>query len=424
MAATKSKRLFSNYQVFVIAILSFLQFTVIFDFMVLSPLGVFLMDELSISPKQFGLVVSAYAFSAGISGLLAAGFADKFDRKKFLLFFYIGFMIGTLLCAIAPNYHYLLIARIVSGVFGGVIGSVSFSIITDLFPLNVRGRVMGFVMMAFSASRVLGIPVGLVLTNKYGWHASFWLIATIGSIAGIIIALFLKPITEHLRVEHKVNPIKHLVQVVSKKRHIRTFLATTFLSTGGFMMMPFGSTFSIHNLGVKEDQLPFLFGITGVFTFIFGPILGKISDTLGKFRVFVAGSILTILIVSIYTHFGVTPFWIVVLISIIMFIGISSRTISAQALITGIPDLRDRGAFMSVNSSVQQFSGGIASALAGLIVVQHNNTGPLEHYDILGYVVIASMLITIAMMYNVNNMVMKASGTDQVSITKGDVSTE
>jgi predicted MFS family arabinose efflux permease len=158
---TKPKEAFSPYQVFIIAILSILQFTVVLDFMVLSPLGAQLMTELAISTSQFSLVVSAYAISAGISGLLAAGFADKFDRKKILLFFYTGFIVGTALCGIAPDYNFLLIARIVTGIFGGVISSISFAIITDLFKLEVRGRVMGFVQMAFASSQVMGIPVGL-----------------------------------------------------------------------------------------------------------------------------------------------------------------------------------------------------------------------------------------------------------------------
>jgi predicted MFS family arabinose efflux permease len=162
------ERLFTQYQVFMIAILAILQFTIILDFMVLSPLGAILLEKLSITTSQFGLVVSAYAFSAGASGFLAAGFADKYDRKKILMFFYVGFIIGTVLCAIAPNYELLLAARIVTGIFGGVIGSISQAIISDLFKLEVRGRVMGFVQMAFAASQVLGLPIGLLLANSLG----------------------------------------------------------------------------------------------------------------------------------------------------------------------------------------------------------------------------------------------------------------
>src|SRR5207237_1825110 len=157
---------FTGYQIFLIAIIAILQFSVIVDFMVISPLGVILMKTLSITPQKFGLVVSAYAFSAGASGLLAAGFADKFDRKKLLLFFYVGFVLGTLLCGLATSFQFLLIARMVTGIFGGVIGSVSFAIITDLFPMQVRGRVMGVLQTVCAASQILGLTVGWELATR------------------------------------------------------------------------------------------------------------------------------------------------------------------------------------------------------------------------------------------------------------------
>src|SRR6478736_4140570 len=240
------EKIFSGYQVFVIAILSILQFCIILDFMVLSPLGAILMPELKITTAQFGWVVSAYAFSAGASGLLAAGFADKFDRKKMLLFFYTGFLIGTVLCALAPDYPLLLAARIVTGIFGGVIGSVSFAIITDLFKMEVRGRVMGFVQMAFAASQVLGLPIGLLLANRFGWHAPFWMIAIFGILVGVIIVIYMQPITGHLKIQSERNALQHLVKTISHSVYLKAFLATTLLATGGFMLMPFGSAFSIH----------------------------------------------------------------------------------------------------------------------------------------------------------------------------------
>jgi predicted MFS family arabinose efflux permease len=115
---------FSRYQSGLVALLAFVQFTIILDFIIMSPLGAILMPAMNITAGQFGVAVSAYAFSAGISGVLSAGFADRFDRKRLLLFFYIGFTAGTALCAAAPNYHVLLLGRIVTGLFGGVIGSV------------------------------------------------------------------------------------------------------------------------------------------------------------------------------------------------------------------------------------------------------------------------------------------------------------
>jgi predicted MFS family arabinose efflux permease len=398
------EKTFSRYQVFVIAILAILQFTVILDFMVLSPLGALLMEQLQITTSQFGLVVSAYAFSAGASGLLAAGFADKFDRKKLLLFFYAGFIVGTLLCGIAPDYRFLLIARVVTGLFGGVLSSISYAIIADLFALELRGRVMGFVQMAFAASQVLGIPIGLVLANHYGWHASFLLIVGVSLVVGVLIVRYLKPLTAHLHQGAPVNAFRHLTGTLAQPRYLLAFATTTLLATGAFLLMPFGSAFAVYNLGLTQQDLPLLFGITGVFSIGFGPLIGKLSDRIGKYRMFLIGSVFTSGLVVFYNNLGVTPFWVVVALNVAIFAGVSARMIPASALMTAIPRLQDRGAFMSINSSVQQVSGGIGSAVAGLIVIQQGNQ-PIEHYNTLGYVFAGAMGIVVVLMYFVNRMV-------------------
>jgi len=400
------QKLFSPYQAFVIAILTILQFSITLDFMVLSPLGAFLIRDWHIHPAQFGLVVSAYAWSAGISGLLSAGFADRFDRKKYLLFFYTGFLMGTLLCAIAPDYNFLLFARIITGIFGGVIGSISFAIISDLFKWEVRGRVMGFVQMAFAASQVLGLPIGLLLADRFGWHSSFWMIVAVGFVVGLVIIVYLRPIKDHLKIKSdQRHPFHHLIKTISQPQYLRAFMAMTLLATGGFMLMPFGSTFSNLNLGIQLRQLWILYGITGGFTIILGPLIGKISDKIGKFQIFVYGTIISSVIVVIYTHLGITPLWIIILLTAVLFAGITARMISSSALMTAVPEPQDRGAFMSINASVQQMAGGVAAWVAGLIVVQLDNNSPLQHYDILGYVVIASMVITVIMMYFLNRYV-------------------
>jgi predicted MFS family arabinose efflux permease len=405
---------FSKYQVFIISVLAITQFTVVLDFMVLSPLGAQLLDELSITPKQFGWVVSAYAFSAGASGLLAAGFADRFDRKKILLFFYSGFIIGTLLCGLAPTYHLLLMARIVTGIFGGVIASISFAIITDLFAMQVRGRVMGFVQMAFAASQVLGIPIGLYLASHIDWHAPFIMIVGLSTVVAVCIFIYMKPVTEHLKLANERNAVQHLFKTISTPVYLRAFAATTLLATGGFMLMPFSSAFSTYNLKIPLERLPLLYGVTGICSIVFGPLTGRISDKIGKYKMFCIGSILSMIMVAIYTNLGATPFWWVVALNIILFIGISSRMISASALMTAVPQAQDRGAFMSVNSSVQQISGGIASAVAGLIVAQ-TTSGSLAHYDVLGYVVIGAMLVTMLLLYFIHKYV--TSKKDSINVT-------
>lgn len=412
--STPSKPVFTRYQIFVIAILTILQFTIILDFMVLSPLGAILLKTLSISTAQFGLVVSSYAFSAGASGLLAAGFADKFDRKKLLLFFYTGFIIGTFLCGIATTYNFLLLARIFTGIFGGVIGSISFAIITDLFAIEVRGRVMGFVQMAFASSQVLGIPLGLYLATLFDWHAPFLLIVGVSLIIGVLIIFYLKPITAHLKLQKEGNAFQHLGTIIGRSDYLKAFAATTLLATGGFMLMPFGSAFSVHNLGIDLEKLPLLYMATGICTMIASPFMGKLSDKIGKYTLFCIGSLVASAAVVVYCNLSITPLWIVILINVVMMIGITSRMIAASALMTAVPDAKDRGAFMGINSSVQQVSGGLAAMLAGWIVSE-TPSGTLNNYDLLGYVVVAAILVTIALMFYIHNYV--KNKTSQSAIT-------
>jgi len=402
------KSTFTRYEAFVIALLAVLQFTIILDFMVLSPLSAILLPELKITTAQFGMVVSAYAWSAGASGLFAAGFADRFDRKKLLLFFYTGFLIGTLLCGIAPTYQFLLGARIVTGIFGGVIGAIVFAIVTDLFALEVRGRVMGFLQMAFAGAQVLGLPIGLYLANHIGWHSPFLMIVGTGVLVGIVIVIYLRPVNEHLHHNNGRNPVVHLLKTVAHPRYARAFAATTLLATGGFMLMPFGSAFAVNNLGISVGDLPMLYLITGIFSMITSPLVGKLADSLGKYVVFCIASSIMMIVVSIYCNFGITPLWMVIAFSVVMFINVSARIVSSSALISGVPAPMDRGAFMSVNSAVQMVSGGIASLVAGMIVYQ-TDSGMLVNYNILGYVVAGATGITMILMYFINQMVRQQS---------------
>jgi len=397
---------FTGYQKFVVAVLAFLQFTIVLDFMILSPLGAILLQELSIGTRQFGLVVSAYAFSAGVAGILAAGFADRFDRKRLLMFFYAGFLVGTLLCGLAPNYHLLLAARIFTGLFGGVIGSISFAIIADLFPLHMRGRVMGTVQSSFAASQVMGIPVGLFLANRFGWHSPFLMIAGLGACVGVLLALKLKPLVGHLEVATHRHPLRHLLRTATNSRYLVGFSATMLLATGGFMLMPFGSAFSVHNLGISLERLPMVYMATGLTAMAAGPLLGRLSDRFGKYRMLCISTIACCAIVVAYTQLGTTPIGWVIAINCAMFVAISGRMVSAMAMTSAIPAMTDRGAYMSVNSSMQQFAGGIASWMAGVIVVQ-TTSGRIERYDVLGWVVAGAMILTMVLMYNVNTMIHK-----------------
>jgi len=414
--AEPAKSVLSRYQKGVLALLAFLQFTLILDFMIISPLGAMLMPTLGITPAQFGLVVSVYAFSAGASGLLAAGFADRYDRKKLLLLFYCGFVAGTLLCGLAHSYGFLLFARMITGVFAGVIGSTIFAIITDLFAFQLRGRVMGIIQTAFAASSVAGIPMGLYLSNRWGWNAPFLLIVAISMLVGVVMIRFLRPIDAHLKLQQDRTPLRHFIHTLSTPRYLQGFATTALLSTGGFLLMPYMSAFSVHNLGISLQRLPLVYMITGVSSIIAGPLIGRASDAIGKYRVFCLGCVATIIMVIIYTHLGVTPISLVILVNCLLFVGVTSRMISASALISAIPQPADRGSYMSISSSIQQISGGIAAVIGGLIVTE-SSSGALQHFDTVGYMLVATTLITLAMMYFISRRVASAMTLSSVVAT-------
>lgn len=398
---------FTPYQKFVIALLALLNFSIILDFMILSPLGDTLMKSLSMTPKQFGTVVSAYAISAFASGILASGFADKYDRKKLLLFFYTGFVIGTLFCGLAYSYETLLAARIVTGIFGGVIGSISMAIMTDIFSIQERGRVMGYVQMAFAGSQILGIPIGLFLANKFNWHATFYMVVGLTVVVGLMVVFKLKPLTDHLKLQTTKNPLLHLWNTIKKKDYRTGFLATALLSMGGFMLMPFTTAFLVNNVKIAQSQIPLIFLFTGISSMIIMPIIGKISDKIDKFKLFTFGSLLAIAMIVIYTNLTPSPVWLVIIINMVLFMGIMSRMVPATTLNSAVPDMADRGAYMSVNSSLQQLAGGLAALFAGFVVVQKTKTSPIEHFDILGYVMVGFVLLCLYFVYRVGVLVQK-----------------
>lgn len=392
---------FTSYQVLLITLLALTQFTVVLDFMVMNPLGYKLMKSMNLSTSQFGIVVSSYAFSAFASGIVTAGVADRFDRKKMLLFFYIGFLLGTLFCGNASNYSMMVIARIITGIFGGVIGSISMAIVSDIFPLQKRGRVMGFIQMGFAASQVLGIPISLFLANKWGWQSPFFMIVFLAFIICLLIGLFVKPITTHLDGKNEKNVFIHFGKTLVNKRYVLGFIFTALLSIGGYMIMPWGSKFAVNNLHVTDEQLPFLFMFAGISVLIVMPMVGKLSDKIDKFVIFTVASLFTVIIVMIYTNLSPVSFWIISVLQMLMMAGIMSRFVPSQALISALPEMHDRGAFMSINSSLQQLAGGIGAVVGALIVFQKDNDSQLENYNVLGYVIAFFAIVCIFILYQV-----------------------
>jgi len=362
----------ATQQLRVLVVLALVQFTHTMDFMVLIPLGPQLMRLFSITPQQFTFVLSVYTLAAGIFGLLGSMLFDRVDRKHALIGVYIGFMIGTLGCAIAPNYWTLLWARALSGAFGGVISGITFSIVADLFDLELRGYAMSRVIAAFSIATILGVPVGIYLANNFGWHAPFFLIFALGALTLVAATLVIPPVRGHLK--HRHSDWLAGLKLAAKDSNSRKALAMTLMMVlSQFTVIPFIAPFLTRNMGFREINLPYLYFLGGLFTTISGPLTGKFCDRYGASNVFKMTGLLFLVPVFVMTHLPVGTVPVVLVVSTLFFILSNSRFVPAMTLISSsVPNAR-RGSFLSLNSCVQQIGSAIASFSGGFLVTQSAN---------------------------------------------------
>lgn len=366
-------------------ILAAVNFTHIMDFMIMMPLGPQLMNLLHIDPQQFGLAVSAYAITAGCSSFAAAFFVDRFDRKKVLLFAYVGFVAGTFSCAVAPNYELLVAARVLAGLFGGMIGAQVLAIVADTFEYERRARAMGILMTSFSLASVAGVPAGLWLAAKFSWHIPFVAIGSLGVVVAILIALFVPPVNKHL-MEHQPfgNPVRVLTDIFQTPNQMKALSLSIVLMLGHFVIIPFIAPSLVGNAGYSEQNIFLIYLVGGALTIFTSPLVGKLADRRGKYPVFVVFALLSLIPVWLITNLWPMPLWVVLIISGLFFVVVNGRMVPMQAIVSGVVTPQQRGGFMSINSSMQQLSTGVAAMIGGAIV-HKTAEGRIEHYALVGY---------------------------------------
>ena len=366
-------------------VLASVNFTHIMDFMIMMPLGPQLMKLLHIDPQQFGLAVSAYALTAGVSSFVSAFFVDRFDRKKVLLFAYIGFTVGTFSCALAPNYEFLVAARVLAGLFGGMIGAQVLAIVADTFAYERRASAMGILMTSFSIASVAGVPAGLWLAAHFSWHMPFLAIGGLGVVVAVLIGLFVPPVNEHLvEGRRRGNPLEVLTSIYQMPDQRKALTLSIVLMLGHFCIIPFIAPSLVGNVGYSEENIFLIYLIGGALTIFTSPLVGRIADRRGKYPVFAAAALLSLLPVWFITNLWPMPLWSVLVVSGLFFIFVNARMIPMQAIVSGVVTPQQRGGFMSINSSVQQLSTGLAAMIGGAIV-HKTAEGRIENYALVGY---------------------------------------
>ncbi len=381
----------------ILFLLAGLNFTHILDFMIMMPLGNYLMPYFTISPKQFTLLVSAYSYSAFISGVIAAFIVNNFDRKKVLLVSYAGFLLGTLACGLAPTYGSLLIARTVTGIFGGVIGAQVLAIVADIFAYERRGRAMGAVMSAFAVASIIGVPFSLYLTNlfHFNWHVPFLLVGGVGIILIPLISKFIPGMADHIeRSPGNGSFRRSLSKAIPSFSQWNVLFFSGLLMMGHFLIIPFINPYMEFNKGFSKDMTPMIYLCGGIASFIAALFLGRYSDKIGKLPVFSFSVFFSLFMVLLITRMPNVHFSIVLLFFAIWFIFATGRAITAQAMISETVGTERRGSFMSFNGSIQQLGTGIASTISGYVVFE-DKSGKIQHFDWLGYLSVGVLLITL-----------------------------
>ena len=379
----------------VLLTLATVQFTSIVDFMVVMPLGSQLMETLHIDPARFGLVVSAYTVSAGLAGLVASSLVDRFARKRAFLTLYVGFLIGTLLCGLAPSYETLLAARLFTGAFGGILGGMALAIIGDVFPEHKRGRATGTLMTAFAMASVLGVPVGLDLGTRFGWHAPFLILAAVGLPVLFIAARALPPLADHLGKRPALHPLRSLVETFSEPNHLRAFALISTLMIGGFSVFPFMSPYLNYNVGLSKLDLRWVYVGGGALTFVTTPFVGKLADRHGKLRIYRIVAPLSAILVLAVTHLPPVHLLVAVLAVATFMASNAARMTPAMAMVTSSVEPHRRGGFLSANAAVQHLAAAMGSAVGGFIVDQANEDSPLHGFSTVGWVACGTTVISL-----------------------------
>lgn len=378
-----------------IVLLAAINFTHILDFMIMMPLGNYLMPHFEISPREFSLLLASYPMSSFAAAIVMAFLADKFDRKKLLLYTYAGFIIGTAACGIAQTYNLLLISRIVAGIFGGIIGGQVLSIVSDLFIFERRGAAMGAVMSAFAIASSVGVTFSLYLVDifKDDWHVPFLFVAIIAFIIFIFSLIFLPSLSSHLAYNTSTeSKVKQLISTLVNKETGLALLFSGLMMMGHFLIIPFINPYLEFNKGYPRSVTPLIYLVGGIASFIAAIFLGRLSDNAGKLKVFNYCVPLSFIMVVLITNLPELPFSIVLIFFAIWFALATGRAVTSQTMVSNVIEPERRGSFMSLNSSVQQLGTGAASIVAGLIISEDKN-GKLLRYEWVGYLSVAVLFI-------------------------------
>ncbi|GAB4136141.1 MAG: MFS transporter [Bacteroidia bacterium] len=382
--------------------LAFVQFTHVMDFMIMMPLSNLFMEDFHITTQQFGLLVASYNISAGIVSVLASFFIDRFDRRKVLLMAYAFFVLGTIACGFAPGYGFMITARVITGMFGGILSSSILSVVSDTFKMEKRASAMGAVYSGFSAAAILGVPAGSYIAAHFSWHVPFLFIGGLGLLVLIAIAIWVPTLSLHIEEARKRNPLKNIGEILANTNRLRALLLMALLMIGHFSIIPYIPNYMVGNVGLEKTDIAYIYLAGGLCSVVVMRVVGRLADLYGSRKVFIVLSLCSLLPILAITNLSPSSLAFVLFVTSFLFIFGGSRGIPAQTLISSTALPHQRGGFLSLNAATQQLASGLASFLGGLLIASGPN-GTILHYEHVGWMAAAASLLAIPVALSVKS---------------------
>lgn len=374
--------------------LAFIQFTHVMDFMIMMPLSTQFTKEFAISNAAFGLLVASYNISAGIFAGIGSLFIDRFDRRKIILVCYSAFVIGTFICGLAPTFELLFAARVFTGMFGGIITSTMLSIVSDAIPFERRASAMATVYIGFAVAAILGVPGGSIIAAYSTWHVPFVAIAVMGIPVLFAAVKFIPPIAAHVAEARKRDPIRQFVEIVSSPNRLLGLLLMALLMLGHFSIIPYIPNFVVHNLGMNEKHIGFIYLAGGIASVFSMRVVGKLADKYGSFKVFSVLSVLALIPILTLTNLSSAGLATILVLAAVLFVFGGNRGVPANTLISATALPHQRGGFLSLTSAVQQLAAGLAAWFGGLLIIEGPDHTVLQ-YNYVGYLAAVASIIAI-----------------------------
>lgn len=378
----------------IVLLLAFITYLCTVDSMLMMPLMNVVMDTYEIGAKASTLMISIYSYTAFFAGIISSGFMDLYDRKKLLLITFIGFTIGTGFCAFADTFYLMIIYRGFTGIFGGIIGGVAMSIISDLIPFQRRATAISIITLSFAIAAITGIPFGIYLSQNYNLLLPFKILTIVAIPTVLAIIVWIPNVKAHLEINNKKRfNLAHIVNVFIDVNQVLALMLAFLLVFSHQVVIVFVVPYFENNIGFSKDWVPIMYLIGGVATVITSPFIGKISDKIGNRITFGILLFLSFVPILLTTHIQRAEVIGIIIIGALFFIFAAGRMIPAYTIMSGAMTKEKRGAFMSTRSAFLELGTAVATTVSSFVVTIDIPTGLVSNYKNVGYIsVVAGIL--------------------------------